>query len=177
MRLNLGMIVGCWLASGMMALADELPTEIDACFRKAVTELMLVEGNDRRAVKRLFLKHIDTERLGGRTFGGRVWRDAPEEWRAEALDMYFELLYSDGDQLTRGMKSAANTEIKPRLAKRPEIKASQGYHVVASVRIDNGNEFSVAILVTKGCKAFDFAQGAWASSFLDASEVDAAMRQ
>jgi hypothetical protein len=89
--------------------------------------------------------------------------------------MYFDLLYSGGNKRTKGMKEAGNTVIDPRLAELPVIKKSQGYHVVATVRIDNGQEFAVAVLVTKGCKAFDFAHGGWASSFLDGNDVDAAM--
>jgi hypothetical protein len=157
------------------AMAEDLPAKIDACFRKAVTELMLTDGEDRTAVKKLFLKHIDSTRLGSRAVGGASWKNASKAWRDKALDMYFDLLYSEGNKRTEGMKDAGNTEIRPRLASKPEIKASQGYHVVATVKIDNGQEFAVAVLVTKGCKAFDFAQGAWASSFLDANEVDRVM--
>lgn len=155
--------------------ANELPEAIDKCFKTAVRELMLVNRDDRSAVMRLFLKYTDNDRLGANAVGGLTWRNASKEWRAKALDMYFELLYTKGDQLTAGMNDVNNTVINSRLAERPDIKSSQGYHVVASVQLDNGNSFAVAILVTKNCKAFDFSQGGWASRFLDASDVDAAM--
>lgn len=157
--------------------AESLPPDIDKCFRTAVTELMLVNRTERDEVKKLFLKHIDADLLGGRAVGGRAWRDASPKWKAKALDMYFDLLYTDGDQLTKGMRDATNSVITARLAKRPDIKATDGLHVVASVRLDNGKQFGVAVLVTPSCKAFDFAQGDWASRFLDASDVDAALRQ
>jgi hypothetical protein len=153
-----------------------LPERINQCFKTAITELMLVNRTDRTAVKRLFLKHTDTDKMGVRAVGGATWKNADSAWRDKALDMYFDLLYSKGDSLTVGMKNADNTIINARLADRPEIKPSQGYHVVANVILDNGNSFAVAVLLTKNCKAFDFSQGGWASRFVSATDVDAQMR-
>lgn len=167
----------CFMSKSVYAEDIPLPPKLEKCFRTAVTELMLVNRDEREVVKGLFLKHTDTNKLGARTFGGLTWKNADEVWRALALDMYFDLLYSKGDALTVGMKNAENTDIDARLAFYPEIKSSQGYHVTATVTLDNGKSFAVAILITKSCKAFDFSQGGWASRFLSASEVDARMKQ
>lgn len=172
----------CILALSLISksvLAEDipLPPKLEKCFRTAVTELMLVNRDEREAVKRLFLKHTDPDKLGARTFGGLTWKNADVTWRALALDMYFDMLYSKGDTLTVGMKNAENTVINARLAFYPEIKSSQGYHVTATVTLDNGKSFAVAILITKSCKAFDFSQGGWVSRFFSPSEVDARMKE
>ncbi len=175
MRLIIVLTALICLTIAQPATADTLPPSIEKCFREAVKELMLVNRSDRATVKKLFLKHINRTRLGGRTFGGATWKQAAPKWQDKALDMYFELLYSEGNQLTTGMKNVEATIITPRLADLPDIKLAQGYHVVASVQIDNGNQFGIAVLITERCEAFDFSQGSWASRWLSAAEVDLAL--
>ena len=137
---------------------------------------MLTNQNDRRRIKTLFLANIDTYRLGARAVGGGAWKNASADWRDKALDLYFTLIYDKGSRVTAGMKNAANTVILSHLADRPEVTGNGLWHVVMQVTLDNHQSFAVAVLLTDKCRVFDFAQGTWTSTFLDAVDVDLAMK-
>lgn len=158
------------------ALPESIPRPLQTCLQQAIEDLMVTDRSSRTAVKALFLKNIDADRLGRTAVGGNTWKRADRAWREKALDMYFDLLFSKGNSLTDGMKDSRNTKITMKLAGRPEVPVGKGWHVVAGVNIDNGKHVSVALKVTPACKVFDFAQGDWASNWLDAGEVDRAMQ-
>jgi hypothetical protein len=141
-----------------------------------VKELMLIEREDDAGLKRFFRANINADFLGSRSVGGLAWRQGNEVWRNEVLDYYFSFLISKGQSLSEGMRDVNATVINARLADRPDIKPEHGFHVAASITLDNGNSFSVAVLLTRDCKAFDFSQGGWVSRLFDANTIDAIVR-
>lgn len=86
--------------------AKEVPEALNKCLDTAIQEMLLVDRDDQKAVKALFLKHIDANRLGANAVGGKVWKDADQQWKRLTIDMYFNLLYSKGSKLTVGMRDA-----------------------------------------------------------------------
>ena len=168
-------LITFWFPFASKATEQLLPPQLQICFEQAVKEMLLVDRSDRTAIKSLFLRKIDQDRLGARAVGGAAWRNETPVWRNTALDLYFNLLYGKSSVLTEGMHDVNNTRISARLADHPIIKQKFGWHVVGNITIDNGNHFAIALLISPDCKAFDFSQGGWASSFVDAVDVDRAV--
>ncbi len=165
-----------WLLLTSPTHADEtIPATIHACIEQATKEIML--ASDRTAAWQVFTRYVDATKLGSRTYGGLAWRNFTQEERAMGLKLFFDLIYSDGQSITEGVRDINNSVINYRAAERPVVKASQGlHHLVVSARLDNGKRVAGAVILTESCKLVDIGQGGFASRFLDANDVDAAMR-
>jgi hypothetical protein len=66
---------------------------------------------------------------------------------------------------------AERVTISAKMAMNPEVDTPNQWHLVISIQ-QGENHIGAAVLMTKKCRAFDFAQGDWASNHLDASDVD-----
>ena len=153
------------------------PTVLESCLDREVSQLFGLNGHDRSIVKKYFLAAIDQKKLGYRAYGGRNWLNFSPAEKKVALDIYFDLLYQEGSSFTQGMKDIRNTVISKRLADRPVVSKKTGdFHIIIKILLDNGKSMTVAVLLTKDCKVFDFGQGTFASRFVNATDVDQAMR-
>lgn len=154
-----------------------LPSHLATCFDQLIKKMLLIDPKDKAAAKAFFLANTDVKLLTRRSLGGRTWKHATKEWREAALDLYFHFLFENGGRLTEGMKNVHNTVISARLADRPDTDESKGFwHIPVTVRLDNGNLFSVAVFMTNQCKMFDLYQGAYFSKQVTATDVDIYLR-
>ena len=153
-----------------LELSKNFPSELRTCFEHGISELLTTDRNNEAALRKLFYRQIDRNLLGGRSFGGRDWKLASDTWQEAALEQYFNLVFGHGSALAASF-NPDKAVIKARQANKPEVHKKNQWHIVVSVQQGNAN-LLVAVLITKNCRVFDFAQGPWASTVMDADMVD-----
>lgn len=153
-----------------LELSDDFPSELRSCFKNGISQLLTTDRNNTKAIRKLFFSHVDPGLLGSRAFGGQTWKNASDGWQKVALEQYFQLVFGTGSASAATI-NADTAVIKGRLANKPEVRAKNQWHLVVSVE-DGEYRVLVAILMTTRCRAFDFAQGPWASSVMDSASVD-----
>ncbi len=165
--------------SPAFAEGNPLPAHLDACVKKAVTELLITDGSNRQAASNLFKKHVDTEWLGKTSYKG-FWKDANEEWKKEAVRQYFEFLFSKSRQVSGGaglVDDSVESWLPTKKAERGGDGTKGFWHIVFRAKLDNGDSVNGAALVTDNCKFFDLAVGGvWIGGQMKAGFVDAAVR-
>ncbi|MFT7507439.1 MAG: hypothetical protein ACI92I_000589 [Acidimicrobiales bacterium] len=164
-------------AEGSKYVPMPLPPGMEKCAIARIGNLLLAK--DAQEAQEFFLKYSEQNKLGSNAYGGFNWKQFSPKEREVALDLYFNIIYKDTTEATDDQTDLSKTVFDFRLADNPVVKESSGlYHIIASIKLSNKPEPIVAVFITTNtCDVVDIGKGAFASRFVDAGDVDRAMRE